>query len=117
MAYTTEQLETISRKLGELPRIERRKRQHNKKEAVKLLKRDIDSLRARGYTLGQIAEVFRRLGLDITERTLRNYLQQLKRPVKKTPAIQKSAPQNTDATEAETSGETGFDNNEIEGKI
>ena len=94
--YTTEQLETISSKLGELPAVEKRKRQHNKKDAIRLLARDIASLRTRGYTLGQIAEILTRESLEITERTLRNYLQQLKRPVKKASARQKLAPQNTD---------------------
>ena len=38
-------------------------------------------MRKRGYTLEQESEVLRGKGLDITERTLRNYLQQRKRPV------------------------------------
>ena len=85
MAYTTEQLEGISASLRKLPAIEKRKRQHNKKEAIKLLVKDIASLRRRGYTLEQVSEALRGEGLDITERTLRNYLQQAK-PSKKAPA-------------------------------
>jgi lambda repressor-like predicted transcriptional regulator len=71
-----------------LPDIEKRKRQHNKKEAIKLLGKDIAALRKRGYTLEQVSEVLRGKGLDIAERTLRNYLQQRKRPVKKASVIQ-----------------------------
>ena len=116
-SYTTEQLETISSKLGELPAVEKRKRQHNKKEAIRLLARDIASLRRRGYTLGQIAEILTREGLEITERTLRNYLQQLKRPVKKTPARQKSAPQKSVAMEDRKPGEEDSDKHRYKGKI
>ena len=49
-------------------------------------------MRKRGYTLEQVSEVLRGKGLDITERTLRNYLQQRKRPVKKVPVIQEPPP-------------------------
>ena len=92
IAYTTEQLETNAASLRELPGIEKRKRQHNKKEAIKLLGKDIAALRKRGYTLEQVSEVQRGKGLDITERTLRNYLQQRKRPVKKAPVIREPPP-------------------------
>ena len=108
-AYTTERLETISGNLNELPNIERQQRRHNKKEAIKLLARDIASLRRRGYTLEQIAEILRGEGLEITERTLRNYLQQMKRPVKKAPTRQKSAPQKTASTRDRTSGKPNLD--------
>ena len=90
MGYTTEQLESIEVKMYELPKIERRKQQHNKKEAIKVLVRAIASLRKRGYTLEHVADFLRGEDLDITERTLRNYLQQHKRPAKKAPA--KKAP-------------------------
>ena len=89
MGYTTEQLESIEVKMYELPKIERRKQQHNKKEAIKVLVRAIASLRKRGYTLEHVADFFRGEDLDITERTLRNYLQRAK-PGKKAPA--KKAP-------------------------
>ena len=92
IAYATGQLETNAASLRELPDIEKRKRQHKKKEAIKLLGKDIAALRKRGYTLEQVSEVLRGKGLDITERTLRNYLQQRKRPVKKAPVIQEPPP-------------------------
>ena len=47
IAYATEQLETNAASLRELPDIEKRKRQHNKKEAIKLLGKDIAALRKR----------------------------------------------------------------------
>ena len=92
IAYATEQFETNAVSLRELPDIEKRKRQHNKKEAIKLLGKDIAALRKRGYALEQVSEVLRGKGLDITERPLRNYLQQRKRPVKKAPLIQEPPP-------------------------
>ena len=107
MAYTTEQLMTIAGKLDELPEIERRKQQHNKKEAIRLLARHITSALRRGYTLAQLAEFLRAEGLDITERTLRNHLQQLKRPAKKVPTTQKSAPQKTVTRGTKNNPESG----------
>lgn len=123
MAYTTEQLEGISASLRNLPEIERRKRQHNKKEAIKVLAKDIASLRKRGYTLEQVSEALRGEGLDITERTLRNYLQQHKRPRKKTQARkaqavkQEPTPQTADGTETDESGEHSLADHKFSGDI
>ena len=117
MAYSTDKIEAISGKLREFQAAEKRKRRNNKKETIRLLAKDIASLRKRGYTLGQIVKILGGEGLEITEPTLRNYLQQLKRPEKKAPARQKPAPQTPLATDPEESGEDCFDNNEIEGTI
>jgi len=59
MAYTIEQIEQIAAKLRELPPIERQQRQVNKQEAVRLLAKEIQALRQRGYTLEQIADALR----------------------------------------------------------
>ena len=117
MAYTTEQLETITVKMDELPKIERRKQHHNKKEAIKVLARAIASLRKRGYTLEHVADFLRGEGLDITERTLRNYLLQHKRPVKKAPVIKEPPPQKTAPTEDRTSGKPALEDFEFTGDL
>ena len=51
IAYATEQLETNAASLRELPDIEKRKRQRNKKEAIKLLGKDVAALRKRSQLL------------------------------------------------------------------
>ena len=122
MAYTTEQIEKIGANMGELPEMEKRKRQHNKKEAIKLLAKDIASLRKRGYTLEHVADVLRGEGLDITERTLRNYLLQHKRPAKKAPAkkepvIKEPPPQITAPAEDRTSGKPALEDFDFTDKI
>ena len=75
MAYTIGQIEQIAAKLRELPPIERQQRQINKQEAVRLLAKEIQALRQRGYTLEQIAEALRGEGLELTTQVLKNYLQ------------------------------------------
>ena len=123
MGYTKEKLDGMSASLGKFPAIENRKRQYNKKEAIKLLAKDIASLRKRGYTLEQVAEALRGVGLDITERTLRNYLQQHKRPGKKTSARkapaakQEPAPQTAGSAETAESGEHSLADHKFSGDI
>jgi hypothetical protein len=45
-----------------------------KQEAVKLLANEIARVQRRGYTLEQIAEALKGVGLDLTTPTLKNYL-------------------------------------------
>lgn len=78
MKYTTEQLEAIAAKLREMPPVEKKKREHNKAEAVRLLAREITLMQKRGYTLDQISESLRGEGLDIATPTLKSYLQRSK---------------------------------------
>jgi len=85
MKYTTEQLEAIAAKLREMPPVEKKKREHNKAEAVRLLSKEIALMQKRGYTLDQISESLRGEGLDIATPTLKSYLQRAK-PAKKSPA-------------------------------
>jgi len=84
MGYTTEQLEAIAAKLHAMPPVEKKKQDHSKQEAVKILSKEIAALQKRGYTLDQISETLRGEGLSITTPTLKSYLQRAK-PVKKAP--------------------------------
>lgn len=117
MVYTTEQIEGIGAGLRELPELDKKKRQHNKKEAIRLLAKDIAALRRRGYTLEQIAESLRGLGLDITERTLRNYLQQHKRPAPKKASVKKAPAAQTTAAGGDEPGELDLAKHDFKGRI
>lgn len=84
MKYTTEQLEAIAAKLRDMPPVEKKKQEHSKQEAVRIISKEIASLQKRGYTLDQISETLRGEGLSIATPTLKSYLQRAK-PVKKIP--------------------------------
>ena len=71
---TVEQVEQISAKMKELPAVENKKRPVSKQEAIKLLARDIKAMQARGYTLEQVSELLKQLGVSLTTPTLRSYL-------------------------------------------
>ena len=83
MGYTTEQLEGIAGKLRQMPPVEKKKQEHSKQEAVRVLSKEIAVLQKRGYTLDQISQALRGEGLDIATPTLKSYLQRA-RPVRKT---------------------------------
>ena len=85
MKYTTEQLEAIAAKLRDMPPVEKKKQEHSKQEAVRILAKEIAALQKRGYTLDQISETLRGEGLSIATPTLKSYLQRAK-PAKKAPA-------------------------------
>mgnify|MGYP003384665101 CR=1 FL=1 len=85
MKYTTEQLEDIAAKLREMPLIEKKKQEHSKQEAVKLLSKEIALMQKRGYTLDQISEALRGEGLAVATPTLKSYLQRAKPASKKQP--------------------------------
>ena len=82
MKHTTEQLEAIAAKLREMPPVEKKKQEHSKQEAVRVLSKEIAALQKRGYTLDQISETLRGEGLSIATPTLKSYLQRAK-PTKK----------------------------------
>ena len=125
MGYTNEKLAAIAAKLKTMPVIEKKKQEHSKQDAVKVLSKEIASLQKRGYTLDQIAETLRGEGLDITTPTLKSYLQRIKvgknKQQKEPNNEQKKDPkkeqQNTitpepkkpaDAAKAETSSKASF---------
>ena len=78
MGYSNEKLGAIAAKLKTMPVIEKKKQEHSKQDAVKVLAKEIAALQKRGYTLDQIAETLRGEGLDITTPTLKSYLQRIK---------------------------------------
>ena len=76
--YTTDELEKIALKLKKLPEIEKSKQKHSKQEAINYLKKEIISLQKRGYSLINIADTLKGVGIDISTPTLRNYLTRAK---------------------------------------
>ena len=78
MKHTTEQLEAIAAKLREMPPVEKKKQEHSKQDAVRILSKEIALLQKRGYTLDQISETLRGEGLSIATPTLKSYLQRAK---------------------------------------
>jgi methionine synthase II (cobalamin-independent) len=108
MGYTNEKLEAIAAKLKTMPVIEKKKREHSKQDAVKVLSKEIAALQKRGYTLDQIAETLRGEGLEITTPTLKSYLQRIKAGQKnQSIAAQKTESQKTITPVSKIAAETG----------
>ena len=74
MSYTKSQIEEFSRRLKELPAIEK-PAQMSKLETIKALKPEIIAMQKKGYEVEKIAEALTSLGLEITAQTLKSYLQ------------------------------------------
>ena len=85
MKYTSEQLEAIAAKLRQMPAVEKKKPNHSKQDAVRVLSKEIIALQKRGYTLEQISETLRGEGISVATPTLKSYLQRAK-PEKKAPS-------------------------------
>ena len=108
MGYTNEKLEAIAAKLKTMPVIEKKKQEHSKQDAIKLLSKEIAALQKRGYTLDQIAETLRGEGLEITTPTLKSYLQRIKAGKNKdSKSEQKTELQNTVTQVSKKAEETG----------
>jgi hypothetical protein len=127
MGYKLEQVEAIAAKLRELPAIEPPPKDLSKKEAVKLLSKEIRSLQKRGYTLEQIATSIKGEGLDISTYTLKSYMNNSKQGSKSskttTPArLQAAKTSELDRTDSSESGDKAGDktlptSDEGEGKV
>ena len=80
--YKADHLEAVAAKLRAMPQVEKKPKDHNKQEAIKILAREIKAMQTRGYSLEQIGETLRGEGIAVTTPTLKSYLQRTK-PVKK----------------------------------
>lgn len=85
MEYTRASAEEMAAKLRALPAIEDSERRMTKQAVVKHLAWEIACLQDRGYTLEQVADSLRGIGLDITTPTLKSYLARSKRKQPKRP--------------------------------
>ena len=83
MALTLEDAERMARALRALPAMDGSKRALTKQALIKHLAREIASLQQRGYSIEQVTDSLRGVGLDISTPTLKSYLHRSKRrPVK-----------------------------------
>lgn len=78
MAIQLDTIEALKAKMKEAPEVSKEKRHVSKQEAIRELKRDIDAMQKRGYTLDDIAKFLSDGGLQITTPTLKSYLQRSK---------------------------------------
>jgi hypothetical protein len=74
MPLTREVIDNCAEMLRSMPRAPAATVNVTKQEAVKELAKEIASVQERGYTLAQIADALRGVGLDLTTPTLKNYL-------------------------------------------
>jgi hypothetical protein len=87
-----EKAEEMARALRALPAVEASKRRLTKQAVVTHLAAEIAVLQQRGYTIEQVVESLRGVGLDIGTPTLKSYLQRTKKkPAKGTARRQKGA--------------------------
>lgn len=73
-----EAFETLKNRMDDAPEIVKEKRTLNKQEAIKGLKRQIEGMQKRGYSLEDIAKFITDGGLPITTPTLKSYIQRTK---------------------------------------
>jgi DNA-binding transcriptional MerR regulator len=99
MAIQLDTIEALRAKMKEAPEVAKEKRQVSKQEAIRELKRDIEAMQKRGYTLEDIAKFLSDGGVQITTPTLKSYLQRTKadkpKVVKAAKAAENFAPAKT----------------------
>ena len=79
MALTLEDAERMARALRALPAMDGSKRALTKLALIKHVSREIASLQQRGYSIEQVTDSLRGVGLDISTPTLKSYLHRSKR--------------------------------------
>lgn len=78
MAIQIDTIEALRAKMKEAPVVAKEKRSVSKQGAIRELKRDIEAMQKRGYTLDNIAQFLTDGGMQITTPTLKSYLQRTK---------------------------------------
>lgn len=74
MGLTKKQIDELSSYLKQQPNISEIK-EFTRQETIRMISKEIDALKKRGYSLSQIAEILKNGGLTIAPPTLRSYLQ------------------------------------------
>jgi hypothetical protein len=100
MAHTLEDAERMARALRALPAMDGSKRALTKQALIKHLVREIASLQQRGYSIEQVTDSLRGVGLDISTPTLKSYLHRSKRRPGKDRATKPARPAASPATVA-----------------
>lgn len=94
MAIQLDTIEALKAKMKEAPEVSKEKRRVSKQEAIRELKRDIEAMQKRGYTLEDIAKFLSDGGLQITTPTLKSYLQRSKSDKAKSSKAETKKPEN-----------------------
>lgn len=99
MVIQLDTIEALKAKMKEAPEVAKEKRSVSKQEAIRELKREIQAMQKRGYTLDDIAKFMSDGGLQISTPTLKSYLQRSKadrvkgsKETSKQPAAEKTKP-------------------------
>ena len=104
MAYTLEDAERMASELSALPAMDSSKRSLTKQAVIKHLAREIASLQQRGYSIEQVVDSLKGVGLDISTPTLKSYLQRSKKRHAQGPRKEARADGNARAAPAEACG-------------
>lgn len=75
--FSEEDIDRITNNLRKLPEVKKEVK-ISKTELIRRLSTEIESLKARGYTMDQISESLRGEGIEINTPTLKSYLQRAK---------------------------------------
>lgn len=78
MTIKLETIEAVREKMKGAPEVAKAKRTVSKQESIKELKREIEAMQKKGYTLDDIAKFMTEGGIQITTPTLKSYLQRTK---------------------------------------
>lgn len=78
MAIQQSTIEALKAKMKDAPEVAKEKRNVSKQEAIRELRKEIEAMQKRGYTLDEIAKFLSDGGLQITTPTLKSYMQRAK---------------------------------------
>jgi len=92
MTIKVETIEAVREKMKGAPEVAKAKRTVSKQESIKELKREIEAMQKKGYTLDDIAKFMTEGGIQITTPTLKSYLQRSKPAKAKTQSKETKQP-------------------------
>lgn len=84
MALTLDALEALRERIKDAPPAPKETQKVNKMEAIRAIRKDIESMQKRGYSFDDIAKFLSEGGLQITTPTLKSYMQRTKPESQKT---------------------------------
>lgn len=109
MAIKIETLEAVREKMKSAPEIAKEKRTVSKQESIKELKREIEAMQKKGYTIDDIAKFMTDGGIQITTPTLKSYLQRAKPTKTTTQRKESKKPEISAESKTETEQKTTTD--------
>jgi len=106
MTIKVETIEAVREKMKGAPEVAKAKRTVSKQESIKELKREIEAMQKKGYTLDDIAKFMTECGIQITTPTLKSYLQRTKPAKTRTQKKEDKKPATSDESKTETPQKT-----------